>query len=136
MAKPFKTAKRLALGAAVAGAAGFLAGLLTAPKSGRETREELLKSAGKTANDVEAQLKNLHAELADLIDETREKGDELNGKAKREFNSLADLAKDSKNKAQDVLKSAKKGELSDKDLQKAITDAKHAIDHLKDFLKK
>lgn len=136
MAKPFKSAKRLAIGAAVAGAAGFLAGLLTAPKSGRETREELKNSAGKTANDVEAQLKNLHKELADLLDETRVKGEELNGKTKREFNSLADLAKDSKAKAQVVLESAKKGELNDKDLKKAIADAKHAIDHIKDFLKK
>ncbi|MEO7364397.1 MAG: YtxH domain-containing protein [Candidatus Saccharimonadales bacterium] len=36
-----KTTKKLAIGAAIAGAAGYLAGVLTAPKSGKATRDDI-----------------------------------------------------------------------------------------------
>jgi len=37
--------KKLALGAVIGAAAGLVAGILTAPKSGRETREDIKKKA-------------------------------------------------------------------------------------------
>ncbi|MDL2342054.1 MAG: hypothetical protein QFB87_03180 [Patescibacteria group bacterium] len=136
MAHPMKTAKRIAASAAVAGAAGYLAGLLTAPKSGKATREEFLKAAGKNASDMEAQLNTLHTELGNLVDEAKGKGDDLGSKAQKELRKLVDLSKDSKDKTATVLSALKNGKASDKDLKKAMADAKHAIDHIKDYLKK
>ena len=40
-----KTFKKFALGALFAAAIGYIAGILTAPKSGKETREDLKNAA-------------------------------------------------------------------------------------------
>lgn len=129
-------AKRLAIGAVVAGAAGYVAGVLTAPKSGRETRDDLKKAAEQGVNEAEKQLKNLHTELGEKVDEAKDQGEKLTGKAEKEFKSAVDKAKDAKEKAREVLSALHEGDADDKDLKKAIADAKHALDHIKDYLKK
>ncbi len=131
-----KTVKKLAFGAAIAGATGYLAGLLTAPKSGRETRDELKKAVSDNASEVERQLKSLQTELSALMDEAKGQGDDLGSKAQKELRNVVDMARDSKEKAKTVLSAVHEGKASDKDLNKAIADAKHAIDHIKDYLKK
>lgn len=136
MANPLKTAKRIAIGAALAGAAGYVAGLLTAPQSGKKTRREFLKSAGDNASDVEKQLKILQAEIGSLVDEAKGRGDDLGTKAQKELRKLVDSARDSKDKAREVMTGLQNGTISDKDLKKAIADAKHTVDHIKDYLKK
>jgi gas vesicle protein len=129
-------AKKLAIGAAVAGAAGYMAGLLTAPKSGRETREDLKKAAGQGVTEAEKQLKNLHTDLGKAVDEAKVRGDKLSGKAQKELKDLASKAKDTKEKVREVLSAIHEGDASDKDLKSAVADAKHALEHLKDYLKK
>jgi gas vesicle protein len=131
-----KSAKRLALGAAVAGVAGYVAGLLTAPKSGKETRAELKQSGAASMNEVEKQLKILHTELGRLVEETKGKGDDMNDKAQKEFKKLVDAAKDSKEKLREVISAIHEGEAEDKDLSNALADAQRAIEHIKDYLKK
>ncbi|HET7320567.1 MAG TPA: YtxH domain-containing protein [Candidatus Saccharimonadales bacterium] len=129
-------AKKLAIGAAVAGAAGYVAGLLTAPKSGRETREDIKQAAGQGITEAEKQLKNLHTDLGKAVDEAKNRGEELGGKAQKELKDLADKAKDTKEKVREVLSAIHEGDANDKDLKSAVADAKHALDHLKDYLKK
>ena len=136
MASPLKTAKRIAVGAAVAGAAGFVAGILAAPKSGKETRKDLRKAKGNKTSEVEDQLRNLQSELGDLVDEAKGKGDDLGSKAQKELRKLVDGARDAKDKAASVVSAVQAGKANDKDLSKAIADAKHTIDHIKDYLKK
>jgi gas vesicle protein len=68
---------KFALGAVFAAAAGFVTGILLAPKSGKETREEIKVNANKAK------------------DATVEKAEELKGKA-------TDVAKDVTRKAKDV----------------------------------
>lgn len=129
-------AKRLAIGAAVAGAAGYVAGILTAPKSGKQTRQDLKQAAERGMTEAEKQLKQLHTELGDKVDEARSRGEEVSGRAKKELGNAIDSAKDAKEKAREVLSALHEGDASDKDLQKAIADAKHALEHIKDYLKK
>ena len=136
MANPLKNAKRIALGASIAGAAGYVAGILSAPNSGKETRDELRKAAGKNVSEVEAQLHNLQAELGDLVNEAKGKGDDLGSKAQKELRKVVDNARDAKDKAAAVLTAVQSGKASDKDLTKAIVDAKHTIEHIRDYLKK
>ena len=128
--------KKLAVGAAVAGAAGYLAGLLTAPKSGKETREDLKQAANLKMTEAEKQLKSLHTELSKTVDEAKAKGADVGGKAQKELKGLVDKAKDTKEKVREVLSAVHEGDASDKDLKKAMSDAKHALEHLKDYLKK
>lgn len=129
-------AKKLAVGAALAGAAGYLAGVLTAPKSGKETRDDLKQAANLRMSEAEKQLKNLHTDLGKAVDEAKAKGTKMGGKAQKELKDLADKAKDTKEKVREVLSAVHEGDASDKDLKKAVADAKHALAHLKDYLKK
>jgi gas vesicle protein len=131
-----KNAKKFATGAVIAGAAGYLAGLLTAPKSGKETRQDIKETAGKSYAEAEKELKKLHTELAKLLDEVKDRGGDISGRARKELNSLLDRTKDTKEKAREVLSAIHEGDAGDQDLSKAITDANAAIDHLKQYLKK
>lgn len=129
-------AKSFAIGTAVAAVAGYIAGVLTAPKSGKETRNELKSSAQKSITDAEKELKKLHTELAGLLDESKKKKDELGSDASKELSSLVDKAKETKEKARTLLSAIHEGDAQDKDLKKAIADANKAIDHIKTYLKK
>ena len=51
-----------------AAAAGFAAGILTAPKSGKETRKDLKKKAGKLKSDVEKVASKAAAAAKDSVD--------------------------------------------------------------------
>lgn len=129
-------AKRLAVGAALAGAAGYVAGVLTAPKSGKQTRDDLKQATNLKMTEAEKQLKHLHTDLAQAVDDAKVKGGDMGAKAQKELKGLVEKAKDTKEKVREVLSAVHEGDASDKDLKKAMADAKHALAHLKDYLKK
>jgi gas vesicle protein len=132
--------KRLAIGSTLAAVAGYVAGLLTAPKSGKETRKDIKKAADKSMAEAEKDLKKLHTELDKVIKQARtqakSKGGKLSAKAQKELDSLVEKAKDTKEKAREVISAVHNGDAEDKDLKTAVTDAKLAIEHLKTYLKK
>lgn len=130
------TLKKLAVGAVIAGAAGYVAGVLTAPSEGKKTRKKLKKSAERSVGDVEKQLKQLHRDLGELVSDAKDNSDELSGRAKKKFSSAVEGARDAKDKLRDVLSAVHEGEASDKDLQKALEDARRTLNHLRQFLKK
>lgn len=136
MAKGTGAAKKIAIGTAVAGLAGYVAGILTAPKSGKETRKDIKDTASKSVKEAEKQLKQLHTELDKVLNEAKGKGSDLSDKAKKELDKVVGTAKTSKEKAREVLSAIHEGDAEDKELQKAIKDATKAIDHLKTYLKK
>ena len=131
-----KSIKKFALGAAIAGTAGYLAGVLTAPKSGRETRDDIKDVTNRGISEAEKDLKKLHVELGKLLGEAKDKGSDLTGKTHQELTDLLDKAKDTKEKAREMLSAIQEGSAEDKDLRKAIADANKAVDHIKDYLKK
>jgi len=131
-----KTLKKLAIGTALAAVAGYLTGILTAPKSGKETREDIKTTAHNTMSDAEKELKKLHTELSTLLDQSKKRGGDLSDKATKELSSLVDKAKQSKEKAREVLSAIHEGDAEDTDLRTAIADANKAIDHIKTYLKK
>jgi len=130
------TAKKFAVGTAVAAAAGYVAGILTAPKSGKETRQDIKTNAQKGWSEAEKQLKTLHTELDKLMGEAKAKTGELSEKTQKELSSLLEKARDSKEKARAVLSGIHEGDAEDKDLKRAIDDATKAIHHLRDYLSK
>jgi gas vesicle protein len=131
-----KSAQKLAVGSAVAAAAGYVAGLLTAPKSGKETRGDIKTAASKGVAGAEAELKKLGKDLDKSLDEAKAKGASASAKAKAELKDLAAKAKDSSGKAGEVLNAVRKGEAKDEDLAKSVKQAKNALVNLRKYLSK
>jgi gas vesicle protein len=130
------TARKIAVGAAVAAAAGYLTGILTAPKSGKETRDEIKNSAARKKTEAEKELKKLHTELTDLIGDVKDKGSSLGTKTSKEMDAFLDKAVVAKEKARELLSALHEGDAEDKELKQAIADANKAIERLRNFIKK
>lgn len=126
--------KNFAIGAVIAAAAGYVAGILTAPKSGRETRQDIKDGAEQTITEVEKKLKSAHTELHKLLESSRVQLDSVKGKAKTELDSANSFAEQAKEIVRVAISSIHEGESSDKDLQKALSEAEKSIAHLKKFI--
>lgn len=131
-----KSFKRLAIGTLIAGAAGYVAGILTAPKSGKETRGDIKKTTDKTIAEAEKQLKRAHTELNELVAEAKKRGNDMKGKGKAQFDDATDKANTAKEKLRELISAVREGEADDRELQKAMKEAGKAVDHLKKYLKK
>ena len=133
--KKSNTAEKFALGAAIAGVVGYLAGVMTAPKSGKETRQDLLQKADGAKDNAEAQLESAQAEVAAMVKSAKSKTLALSAKAREEFDENLMKAKDASNKGVSVLKAYRAGEADDPELNKAIKQLKQAQKNLGKFLK-
>jgi gas vesicle protein len=131
-----KDVKRFALGAVLAAAVGYAAGLLTAPKSGKETRADIQHTAISGKVEAEKQLKKLHTQLSNAIDEAKDRTGELKGKARTELDAATEKGSVAKEKARELLSALHEGDADDKDLKKAVKDTQTAIEHIKTYLKK
>ncbi len=130
------TLKAVAIGGMIAAAAGYVAGVLTAPKSGKETREDIKNAATETYAKAEKELKKLNLQLSDLIEQGRDRADKLGTRARSELNDLIDAARDAKSKVREVISAIHEGDAEDRDLKRAVNDAKKAIDNLNKYLRK
>jgi gas vesicle protein len=128
--------KTLALAGVVIAGASYLAGILTAPKSGKETRKEILDNAVKTKIAAEKKLKLGQSELNELISQAEKQKNKLSDKAKRELENSIDKAKNAREKAREVLSAIRDGDVNDPNLQAAIEEVKLAKKNLVTYLKK
>lgn len=128
--------RKFAIGTLFAAAAGYLAGILTAPKSGKETRNDIKDAAAKGVTEAERQLKKLHTELNSTINKAKAEATGLKGKAREEIDAAIAKTFGIKEKVREVLSAVHEGTVEDKELKKAIDDANKSIDHLKKYLKK
>jgi gas vesicle protein len=131
-----KRDRNVAVGTLIAAGIGYAAGVLTAPKSGRETRKDLQRAAVKAKKEAERTLKNLHFELADMIETGKKKAAKTKAGAKIELEEALAKAQNAKKKVGEILSAIHEGEADDRDLQKAIKDVNKAIDHLGNYLEK
>ena len=129
------TGKKVAAGALLAGVVGYAVGVLTAPKSGKETRQDIKNAATKAKTEAEKKLKVLHSELNSKLSQAGEKGASLKGKAKTDFDKVVAKADEAKQKVRTILSGLHEGDVDDPDLKQALKDAKDAIKHLEKFLK-
>lgn len=93
---------RIALGALFGIATGFVAGILTAPKTGKETREDLKKAAQKTKETVVEEAEKAKAVAAEKSQEVREKAEDVIGE-------VSDRAVEFKGRAEQAIEGAKQG---------------------------
>ncbi len=128
--------KKIAIGSTVAATAGYIAGILTAPKSGKKTRADIRHAANESLAQAEKDLKKLHTDLGKVLDEAKIKGDKLGAKAKNELGDLAAKAQDTKEKVREIISAIHEGDAEDIDLKKAVKEARISLDHLREFLKK
>lgn len=128
--------RKFAVGAVIAGVAGYVTGVLTAPKSGKETRKDIKENVDRSLAEAEKELKKLHTELASKLDEVKLVSQKYSGKAKEEVDSSINKARDAKEKVREMLSAIHEGDADNKDLQRAIKDAKQALAHIKDYFKK
>lgn len=131
----FKSTKRIAIGALFAAVAGYIAGLLTAPKSGKETREDLAESAKLSKRELEKKLKEIHVELKKSIKEANNKLDSTKKELKKELHSAIMNAKKTEVKVKETLSALHEGTADNPELERAIKDANSALGHFKKFLK-
>jgi|SRR5690606_2720309 len=128
--------RKIAVGAAIAGAVGYVAGVLTAPKSGKETRKDIKNAAVSAKTDAEKKLKELHSQLDRKIAAAKTKGKGLTGKAKTELDKAIEKTTSAKEKVREVLSALHEGDADDPELKKALTDAQKALKHLGTYIKK
>jgi gas vesicle protein len=131
-----QTTKRFALGAILAAGAGYVAGILTAPKSGKETRKDIKDTTNRALSEAERRLKKLHTQISELLTEAKKKAASLSGKAKDELAVVVKTAKDAKEKARELLSAAHEGTVEDDELQASIDEVQAAVKNLKSYLKK
>ena len=131
-----KNNRNVALGTLLIALLGYVAGLLTAPKSGKETRKDIQKKATQAKLDAEKKLKVLHSELNELIASGKKKAKTATNTVKGDLAVALDKAQLAKEKARDILSAVHEGDAEDKDLQKAIKEVNSAIDHLKKYVSK
>ena len=128
--------KKTAAAAALVGVAGYVAGLLTAPKAGKETRADIRRSLPANKQDALEKAKLLYNEMDELLSNARDEHDNLTAKALTHLNVALDKAKSGRDKLEVVIESVKAGEGSDRDLNKAIKEAEKAVVHFKKFMLK
>ena len=128
--------KAVAAGTFIVAGAGYLAGILTAPKSGKATRKDIAKTASKARSDGEKQLKKLHSELNDLITEADAITKQARAKASKELTDATEKAKVAKLKAREILSALHNGDAEDPNLQAVVEEVKLARTNLVKYLKK
>ena len=131
-----KNINQLAIGSVIAAGVGYVAGLLTAPKSGKQTRQDIQRASLKAKAEAEKRLKALHSELNDLIAQGTARAARLKASGKKELVELVANAQLAKDKAREILSAVHEGDADDKDLQKAVSEAAKAVNHLKKYLGK
>lgn len=128
--------KKLVIGTGLAATAGYLAGLLTAPKSGKQTRREIQNITDKGRLQSEKELKKLHTDLSGLIKEATNTSKQAGSKTQKELKIILDKGLDTKEKVREIISAIHEGGAEDVELRRAIKNAHNAIDSFKEYLKK
>jgi len=130
------TTKNIVVGVAVGLIAGYVAGILTAPKSGKETRQDIKDTGDKAVQLAQSKLQTIQAQVSELIDIAKGRAKNLTARGKQELDDLIANAKESQHKAKAILTAVKDGDADDPELRKAVEHASEAKNSLANFLKK
>ncbi len=137
MTQKTSSSKRIfALGSLLAASAGFLAGMLSAPKSGKEIRGDIKQAGDSVRSDAEKELKVLNIELNKAIKEAKNKSQDMSKKARSDADKLVLKADITNTKVREILSAMHEGDAEDQDLKRAVRNAKSALEHLKDYINK
>ena len=103
----------VAIGAAITAVAGYIAGVLTAPKSGKETREDIKVASTKakdTAVEKAEEAKEAGLRVAsDVKAKAEEVAGDVKAKAEEIYGDASDKAVELKGRTEQAIDGAKKG---------------------------
>jgi len=131
-----QTTKKFVLGTIVAAAVGYVAGLLTAPKSGKETRKDIKDAASSAILASEKQLKVLQKDMDEAVTFAKKELAKLSGRTKTNLDEAIEKTLAVKAKVKELISSIHSGEVEDKDLQAAVSEASKVLKHLQSFFDK
>lgn len=100
------------IGLILGAAAGAVAGILTAPSSGRETREKIANKAGDLKSELEDRYHEISRKIShlekDSIDDFKEKFYDVKGTIKEQYAHVASKVKDLERELADKMKDLQK----------------------------
>lgn len=131
-----KSTNKIAIGALIGACVGYIAGVFTAPKSGKENRALLKNKAERTIKNNEQKLKKMITDLDALIKKGNEQAKRTKESTKQGFTKAVDKARKAKQKIRELISAIHEGEAGDKDLSRAVNEGKKAVEHLKKFIRK
>ncbi|OGU77034.1 MAG: gas vesicle protein [Ignavibacteria bacterium RBG_16_34_14] len=112
MASENNQGKGLLIGLLIGGAIGAVLGLLFAPKSGRELRQDIKNKSDEYLDDAEKYITDARTKAKDLINEGKRRSEQLISDAKTKSGELLKDAerifKDAKAKTSNVVETGKK----------------------------
>lgn len=117
------------LGAMFGAFLGAVAALLTAKKSGRETRDDLKNKANDLNNDARRQLRKLEGELNKKISDSKKILDKTQGEMKKKVEKSINQAQSYRDKISIGLEEAQKNTQKKLD-EKFLDDVKKVLDEL------
>lgn len=74
---------KFALGALIGAAAGVVAGILTAPKSGKETRADIKAKAGEIKGEAKKKATEVKSKANTVAKDVKSKAEDLKGRTER-----------------------------------------------------
>jgi gas vesicle protein len=128
--------KQILVGSGLAAVAGYLAGILTAPKSGKQTRGDIVNNSKRAVKKAEREAKKVQAEADDAVKQLKKQGAKASKLSKDDFNDLTDKAKTAGTKAKAVATAFKDGKADDEELNRAVNQAKSAVKNVRKYLQK
>lgn len=87
------TKNKFALGAIIGVAAGLIAGVLTAPKSGKETRADIRHKADELKGEAVKRADSVKNKSADVVDDLMDKADTYKTRGERAVEGAIEGAK-------------------------------------------
>lgn len=123
---------KFALGALIGAAVGAVAALLTAPKSGEETRKEIKDKATEVSHETMRQLRKVEGELNKRISDAKRMASKYEGQARAEVDALIARAEKMKDQATKMVEDVKRDAKEQVD-EKFMADVRKVIDDLEDL---
>lgn len=87
------TKNKFALGALIGAAAGIIAGVLTAPKSGKETRADIRDKADELKGEAAKRVDEVKTKSTDAVDDLVDKADTYKTRGERTIEGAIEGAK-------------------------------------------
>jgi gas vesicle protein len=115
-------------------AAGYALGVLTAPKSGKETRNDIKDAGSKAYKAAEARLKGSYEDLSDVIAKASKQTKKLGTKGHEELDVLLAAAHDAQGRVKQLIASVRRGDATEEQFEDVVIAAQVAKDELQDFI--
>lgn len=117
-------------------AIGAVSGLLFAPKSGKDTRQDIKAAAVKANKEAEKRLKQLHIDLKHKTEDAKNQASTLKGKAKLEMIDLGKKADIVKEKISETMSAVRDFEAEEQEIEKTIAESEEMLAKLDKKTKK